>query len=274
VEAFFLSGAEGDRFCLLHMPPVGQAVRGGLLFIPPLAEELNRSRRMVALQARAFAQAGYAVLQLDLHGCGDSAGEFADASWASWVRDVVLARQCLAERLPGSPDAVWLWGLRAGCLLAAELARLPGNGANPLLLWQPVLSGQQHLNQFLRLKMVANMVQGRRGDGTDAMAQRLANGHPVEVAGYALSAALAQGLAGADLEGLGTAPRIACFEMAGLAGDGVSPALNAQWLRWQAAGSRVSIERLAGPLFWQTEESGACPALVEASLAVVLECAP
>lgn len=274
MEAFFLSGAQGDRFCLLHMPPVGLAVRGGVLYIPPLAEELNRARRMVALQARAFAQAGYAVLQMDLHGCGDSAGEFADASWASWVNDVVLARQYLAERLSGSPDAVWLWGLRAGCLLAAELARLPGNGANPLLLWQPVLSGQQHLNQFLRLKIAANMVQGRRGDGTEAMAQRLADGHSVEVAGYALSAALAQGLAGAHLEGLGTAPQIACFEVAVNAGDGVSPALNAQGLRWQAAGSRVISQRLAGPLFWQAEESAPCPALVEASLAAVLGHAP
>jgi len=249
-------------------------MRGGLVYIPPLAEELNRSRRMVAQQARAFAQAGFAVLQMDLHGCGDSAGEFADASWASWVRDVALARQCLADRLAGSPDAVWLWGLRSGCLLAAELSRLPGNGLNPLLLWQPVLLGQQHLNQFLRLKMAADMVQGRRGDGTQAMAQRLADGQAVEVAGYALSAALAQGLAGAHLEGLGTSPHIACFEVAGQAGDGVSPALNAQGLRWQAAGSQVTSQRLAGPLFWQAEESEPCPALLAASLAAVLASAP
>ena len=269
MEAFFLSGPDGERFCLLNMPPTGQAVRGGVLYIPPLAEELNRSRRMVALQARAFARAGYAVLQMDLHGCGDSAGEFADASWTSWVRDMVLARQCLADRLSVSPDAVWLWGLRAGCLLAAELARLPGGGGNPLLLWQPVLSGQQHLNQFLRLKMAANLVQGRPGNGTEAMAQRLASGQAVEVAGYALSAALAQGLAGAHLDGLGSAPQIACLEVAGLAGDGVSPALNAQWPRWQAAGSQVSIQRLVGPLFWQAEESEPCPALVAASLAAV-----
>ncbi len=36
--------------------------RGAIVYIHPFAEELNRSRHVVALQARAFAEAGYAVL--------------------------------------------------------------------------------------------------------------------------------------------------------------------------------------------------------------------
>ena len=39
------------------------------------AEEMNKARRMAALQARLLAENGYAVLQIDLHGCGDSSGD-------------------------------------------------------------------------------------------------------------------------------------------------------------------------------------------------------
>lgn len=85
-EAFFLETPGGARFCLLSRP-IAEA-KGGVLFVPPFAEELNKSRRMVAEAVRAFVEAGWAVLQLDLKGCGDSAGDFGDAAWADWLADV------------------------------------------------------------------------------------------------------------------------------------------------------------------------------------------
>ena len=49
-EAFFLPGPRPPgRFCLLHLPT--GPVRGCVLFVPPFAEEMNKSRRMVALTA-------------------------------------------------------------------------------------------------------------------------------------------------------------------------------------------------------------------------------
>ena len=73
-DAFFLDTADGPRFCLYHAP-VGEC-RGALVYIHPFAEEMNRSRRMAALQARALTAQGFGVLLLDLHGCGDSGGDF------------------------------------------------------------------------------------------------------------------------------------------------------------------------------------------------------
>ncbi|MFN3884534.1 MAG: hypothetical protein ACK4Q4_07240 [Rhodocyclaceae bacterium] len=46
-EAFFLPVADGNRFCL-HHPPAG-AARGALIYLPPFAEEMNKSRRMAAM---------------------------------------------------------------------------------------------------------------------------------------------------------------------------------------------------------------------------------
>jgi alpha/beta superfamily hydrolase len=74
--------------------------------VHPFVEEMNKSRRMAALQSRSLAARGYSVLQIDLFGCGDSSGDFADASWEIWVQDVVLGAQWLSQRVGG---AVALW---------------------------------------------------------------------------------------------------------------------------------------------------------------------
>lgn len=268
MEAFFLSAVNGQRFCLLHRPPAGHPVRGGVVYIHPFAEELNRSRRMVAQQSRALALAGYAVLQLDLDGCGDSSGDFGETTWASWVADVGLARQCLADRLGCASQALWLWGLRSGCLLAAAALSEAGEAeaAAKLLFWQPVLSGQQHLNQFLRLKIATDLVQGKRGAGTAELMQQLADGRSVEVGGYTVAPGLAHGLALASLDVLNPASRVVCCEVSGTSDPLLSPALSAQLARWQAAGCQATGHAVEGPLFWQAVDSAECPALMAASL--------
>ena len=144
-EAFFLPAQRGERFCIFH--PAAGMPRGGVIYIPPFAEEMNKARRMAALQSRAFAAAGYAVLQMDLFGCGDSSGDFSEATWELWKQDIALGVQWISERAGGT---VTLWGLRLGALLALDAARI----CNPLpaafVLWQPVLTGEALLTQFLR----------------------------------------------------------------------------------------------------------------------------
>ena len=78
-EPLFIDRPGGDLFALYHPPR--RAPQGGVVYIPPFAEEMNRSRRMAALQARALAESGWGVLTIDPYGCGDSAGDFADARW-------------------------------------------------------------------------------------------------------------------------------------------------------------------------------------------------
>ena len=241
-------------------------MQGGLVYIHPFGEEMNRSRRMAMLQARAFAGAGYAVLQIDLHGCGDSAGHFGEASWDSWLDDVMLAQQWLRNRIEGP---LWLWGLRAGCLLAADLARRAASPATHFLLWQPVLSGRQHLKQFLRLNFTADLVRGTRAAGADLLASQLSQGAAVEVGGYCVTPDLAGGLTLASLDTISPHSQVACLELSGSASQGLSPALRAQLLRWESAGCRVSGRSLEVPLFWQTFEAEACPALIDATLAAV-----
>ena len=146
VEPFFFDARPGTRFSLYHAPNSQVAPRGAILYVHPFAEELNRTRRMAAQQSRAFAALGYAVLQIDLFGCGDSCGEFNAGRWQIWHDDLALAAEWLAERDSGP---LTLWGLRLGGLLALDAAaRLR---PRCVLLWQPFMSGRACINQFLRL---------------------------------------------------------------------------------------------------------------------------
>ncbi len=193
-----------------------------MLYVHPFAEEMNKARRMAALQARALAAAGWTVLQVDLAGCGDSEGEFGEASWDRWVADVREAVGWLRERSGREP---WLWGLRAGCLVASEaaieMASVPG-----LLFWQPVLSGKQFLQQFLRLKLASQILGSAEAARVDTreLRERLLRGDSVEVAGYELSPALAAGLEAADLAPIAGACPVAWIEVTGATEAQMSPA--------------------------------------------------
>ncbi len=269
LEAFFLPSSPGQRFCLLYRPEAGVQLRGAVVHVHPFAEEMNKSRRMAALQARAMAAEGYLVLQIDLLGCGDSSGDFSDASWDAWVGDVVSACAWLRQK---TDAPMWLWGLRAGCLLASEVARRM-DGAVNLLLWQPVVSGKQFLQQFLRLKVAGEMLAGDGKGMMEQLRQALAQGNPVEISGYLLGSALANGLEKAELV-LPPGPScVVWLEVSGKPDATLSPAAAMRVEKWQAAGNDVRAHTVFGPAFWQTTEIEECPALLSMSLAAMKEMA-
>lgn len=263
MAARFNQCADGYRLVVDYGPEA--QTRGALLFVHPFAEEMNKSRRAVANAAREFARNGWHVTTLDLLGCGDSSGDFADATWDAWIDDIVLMWQMLAQSQSTTPI---LWGLRAGALLAVEaIKRLPQ--VPDLVLWQPVLSGRTFLNQFLRLKVAAQML-GQEGAAanTKGLRAELEAGRQVEVAGYMLNPALAMPLERAELDPPASTPkRVLWCEVAARAADlAVSPAAAARQAKWQSAGADVHSVVVDGLAFWQTQEIAECPALVTATV--------
>ncbi|MCV2355507.1 hydrolase 2, exosortase A system-associated [Paucibacter sp. B2R-40] len=277
-HAFFLPARPpslGQRFCIFHAASDGP-VRGRVVYIHPFAEEMNKSRRMAALQSRALATAGFSVLQIDLYGCGDSSGEFGDAGWDDWVTDVMLAVDWLSERDTAHAEApLWLWGLRAGCLIACQAAtklKVPSN----FCFWQPAISGKLILQQFLRLKLAADMLGGNSKGMMDEMKRALAQGQALEIAGYSLSAALATGLENATLSppGFVASPatmaaantsniaRVEWFELSQRADAKLTPATEQGLKNWQAATAQVRHSWVHGPSFWQTQEIEEAPELL------------
>ncbi|MBC7704408.1 MAG: hydrolase 2, exosortase A system-associated [Rhodoferax sp.] len=273
-EPFFTQlqpGELGRRFCVWHAPAGWTVPLGLVVHVHAFAEEMNKSRRMVALQARTLSAEGYAVLQTDLLGCGDSAGDFADATWGAWLQDVVaacaLAQTRFTQLWPGAPaPALWLWGQRAGALLAAQAVHSLGEQWN-LLLWQPSTSGKSVLQQFLRLDTVGSLM-GKGGERSPAKAE-LGAGRCANIAGYAITPALAQGLEAARLEAPVVAAHCARLEWielgahpSGAANAAVQPVLQS----WADAGWAVRHRSAVGPGFWLTTEIQEAPALLRATL--------
>jgi len=264
-QVFFLPAAEGERLCIFH-PAQGTTPRGRVLYLPPFAEEMNASRRMAAATARAMAADGWAVLQADLLGCGDSSGMLQDATWKAWVQDGVAAARWLEAKAKGP---LWLWGLRSGALLAAHVAEQLSEPAH-LLLWQGAANGQALLQPWLRLATVAQMMG--HANGQRSATQRLAEGETVHLGGYPLTPALAEGMGRAHLHppSHGAAGRLVWLEV----GDVPTPASARAVQPFEAAGWQVRTQALPGMPFWQVVSGEMAPALIEASVQALREAVP
>ena len=77
-ESFFLKTEFGDCFCLYHTPHPDKKCLGGFIYVHPFGEEMNKSRRMVALQARVFA----AILVLSVLAMGLFVAVVAAEKWS------------------------------------------------------------------------------------------------------------------------------------------------------------------------------------------------
>ncbi len=268
-EAFYLSGpadSGGQRFCIYHAAH-GADLKGLVLYVQPFAEEMNKSRRMAAIQARALAAAGFGVLQMDLLGCGDSSGDFSDATWQHWVQDLLHAAQWLQNK---GDAPLWFWGLRGGCLLAVAAA-MQLKQPSQFVFWQATPSGKTHSQQFLRLKMASELQGGQAKAVMEALRASLDAGQSVEVAGYGISAPLAKGLETAKLFMPEQSRRLIWLEVSNREDAALMPASETVLGEWATAGCEVHSEIVRGPAFWQTTEIEDAPRLIDATLAAMLQ---
>lgn len=266
-EPFFLKSATGQRFCLFHRP-MGPC-RGAILYVHPFAEEMNRSRRMAALQARALAVEGYAVLQLDLYGCGDSSGDFGEARWDLWKDDLDTGIAFLRKEVD---QPVTLWGLRLGATLALDYARTTSTPIAAMLLWQPVLNSSTYLTQFLRLRTAsALLADGASAQtGTAALRDALHAGETLEIAGYDLGPALAASLDALEpAEALAPSCPVYWLEAGTAPGQPLSPAAARVSAEWQRRGVDLDLRTVHCPPFWTTSEITVCQDWLDATSAAL-----
>jgi exosortase A-associated hydrolase 2 len=268
-NTFFLPSGPGHRFCIYH-PAVHDRAGRGIVYAHPFCEEMNKSRRMAALQSRRLASAGIAVLQIDLFGCGDSSGDFTDASWEIWKQDLKAALDWLRLRVRGPTG---LWGLRLGASLAADVARDRSLDIDQLLMWQPVANGEQYLTQFLWLRLAAEMLaEGAAQTGVRELRETLARGDAVEVVGYDLHPGLA-----ADIDVLRLADlvpavrRVHWLEVAATAEPKLLPASLRALEAWRSKGMDVRATSVAGDPFWSTIEITECEPLLAATTSALCD---
>ena len=260
----FLAGPGGALALVLCQPPPDVACRFVALFVPALGEEMNKSRRMVALQARALARQGGIVALLDPRGTGDSSGEHGESTWDHWCADVTFAWEWLGRR---APVAQVLWGMRLGGLLATQLVASGAIAPTVLTLWQPALSGKGFFNQMLRMATAQRMLGAGDGDwDSNTLRASLSAGVPIEVGGYELHPEL---VTTAETIEMSTLFPKSCHviwrEMTLSDPPTISPAASKVALRWKESGADVDCAAVVGPAFWATQEIAEAPHLIDST---------
>lgn len=200
---------------------IGPADGPAIMFVPPLFEEMNRTRALVAAVMRLLAARGFGCWLPDLSGTGESERALGDVAWADWRHDVTSVAAHVAEKA-GRP---LIASLRGGVLID-DLAAARG---------------------WWRFAPVEGLALQR-----DMVRAGLAG---VEWAGYAPGDALKAGLAGA------TPAEVAPLRIVRLATDAQAADLKvdgpALWRRSEPGTSDALAEALAADL---AEWSRACAA--------------
>lgn len=253
----------GRRLFALEIVPTGLC-NNTILYLPPFAEEMNRCRSHVVALARKLAASGTRTLILDHYGTGESEGRLEDADWDIWLEDA----QAAAEYLYGlSENPMTVWGIRTGALLAAELADRSPHLFNRQFLWQPTLDGKLFINQYLRLRMASQIISNAERENTDEIRKRLASGEIIEVAGYPLTARLAEQVSSRKLSNFTSIMKkpVIWIEMTGQSGLGLAPASKKLIETSRIQGAHIEAEAIACPMIWQLHERADAPALAIAS---------
>jgi dienelactone hydrolase len=123
---------------------------------PPFGLEAQAAGRACRALCGQLEVAGFAVLQVDYDGTGDSAGSAGDpARVEAWQRSVLSAIDLLNA---SGARHVSVVGLRLGATLAASVAHERQIGA--LVLWDPCDSGRSYLREEVLLRAVYVADQG------------------------------------------------------------------------------------------------------------------
>jgi alpha-beta hydrolase superfamily lysophospholipase len=103
------AGADRDEWLMR----IGDEAAPAILIVPPLFEEMNRTRALIAAMMRLLAERGFCCWLPDLGGTGESERDLADVVWGDWRHDVSSACAYVTEKA-GKPLVA---SLRGGALL-------------------------------------------------------------------------------------------------------------------------------------------------------------
>jgi hypothetical protein len=176
----------------------------------------------------------------------------------------------IVARAPGQP--LVLLGCRLGVALAVAASRRLAEPAALLVGWAPVLQGRLQLSGLLRASRMASMQRPDAGQPLDPT-REWAQGRPVRLAGYPVSAALAAGLDALDVTATPpSANEVTLIDVRMPLGD--EPPTPAKPLlacsqAWASAGVPTVAKALAGAAFWNVADLVDVPALVDETVAAL-----
>ncbi|HLS54876.1 MAG TPA: CocE/NonD family hydrolase [Zeimonas sp.] len=227
IEPTRLEGFDGGPRFAVWWLPAGREPLGSVLCVQPIGAERAAARHALAAQAWRLARRGWAVLLLDLFGTGDSPGEPQEASLEGWRGDLLRAAMLARQRHTG-PNV--LWGVRAGALLAADIAVALDQLVDAYVFWQAPADGSA---------VAAMPAEG--GGLAPAMLAELADLHmqpPPVVERGATPAVL-----------------FVDSDEAGATSGGISPLVAGLTEQWLEAGYAAMPRTVSAPPFWMPPDA-------------------
>ncbi|QLC24087.1 hypothetical protein HFP57_02940 [Parasphingopyxis algicola] len=152
-----------------------------ILIVPPLFEELNRTRKLLSDLMRALAGRGIATHLPDLPGTGESEAQLPEIQWTDWRHAVDDAAK--------ASDATEIFAVRGGCLLDDVVPALPHMRFSPG-------QGKSVIRDLIRSRSLNDP------DFDSAAQKAVFTDGPTLLGGYPVSAALASAVRDADIADL------------------------------------------------------------------------
>ncbi|MGL5837173.1 MAG: hypothetical protein ACRCY3_01580 [Sphingorhabdus sp.] len=161
-----------------HVLCFGTGLARQILIVPPLFDEMNRVRRMLARAMRLLTERDVGSMLIDLPGCNESAADLSQQSLTSWTQATGMAASQLG--------ATHIASLRGGALVDHENMILPHWRLAPA-------KGASLRKTMIRTRIAGDREAGRTSTEATLLAE--AQSGQVELAGNILGADMV-----ADLE--------------------------------------------------------------------------
>jgi pimeloyl-ACP methyl ester carboxylesterase len=197
-EDFFFFGPPGQRlFGVLHAPPAGNDRNAGWVLCSAFGEEHDGAQRNMVEWARFLSDQGFWVFRFDYRGSGNSEGVSQVFTFDDNLADVRAALREMEHR--SAVPCCGMCGLRLGGALAV-MAALQEGREMPLVLWEPVVSGEQYTDELFRMAITTMMMQKGSAPLTRGQLRAtLAAGDHTAVRGHIVNEAVYSSLVRVDL---------------------------------------------------------------------------
>lgn len=185
MNPFFFGSRERRLFGIFTPGQTGSGNAAAVVVCYPWGQEYLRSHRSLKHLSTLLSRGGVDVLRFDYYGTGDSAGEMSDGDLSGWEHDIETAIDEIKDTT--SASSVGLVGLRLGATLAARVASRRTD-IEQLVLWDPVVRGDEYLNDLERTVAEVAFQNGRPPEGFGAAGERT-------ILGFTLTEELARDIA-------------------------------------------------------------------------------
>jgi len=263
IKAEFRQFSAARLFCLKTSKKHSKA-SSVVLIVPPFAEEMNKSRKMMSLLLAKIASDDTCGYLFDLYGTGDSEGDFSQATWDMWRLNLIDMLDYIGAQ--EGVEQISIVAIRTGALLVNSVLaeeHAVSSKISSVHYWNPVFNASLFIAQFLRLKLAANMMRSNGPKvGVKDLRQQLQDEGELEVAGYTLNQDLIEGMEAAAFALHPSMARLDLhfYELSAL--KQITPGLMKKISELGGEADLRFTHVVDGAQFWSTQEVSICEPLL------------